>query len=79
MPYNDYDLDKLYQKGWAKQSKNIDSSELLEACKLAYRKHHLNDDSIGWTELSNKLLNALCNAMTSEGFEIWLISITNNL
>jgi hypothetical protein len=28
---------------------------LLDAVKLAYRKHHLNDDSIGWDELSEML------------------------
>jgi hypothetical protein len=45
---------------------------LLEACKLAYRKHHLDDDRVGWVELSDALLDALCNDMGDEGFEMWL-------
>ena len=35
--------------------------DLLTACKLAYRKHHLDDESVGWEELGNALLDALCN------------------
>jgi hypothetical protein len=27
---------------------------LLDAVKLAYRKHHMGDDSIGWEELSDQ-------------------------
>jgi len=46
--------------------------DLLSACKLAYRKHHLNDDSIGWDELSDCLLDALCNEMGDDGFQEWL-------
>ena len=45
---------------------------LLDAVKLAYRKHHLNDDSIGWDELSECLLDALCNEMGDDGFQQWL-------
>ena len=45
---------------------------LLKACQAAYKKHHLNDDSIGWTELSDILMNALCNAMGDEAFCEWL-------
>jgi len=46
--------------------------ELLEAVKLAYRKHHLDDPSIGWDELSEKLLDALCNAMGADGYLEWV-------
>lgn len=49
--------------------------ELLEAVKLAYRKHHLGDPDIGWDELSEKLLDALCNAMGADGFVQWLHSL----
>jgi len=45
---------------------------LLEACQCAYRKHALNDDNIGWEELSDKLLDALCNAMGNHGYDNWL-------
>lgn len=47
---------------------------LLKAVKMAYRKHHLDDDSIGWTELSDILLIALLNAMGNEEFQRWLES-----
>jgi len=46
--------------------------DLLSACKLAYRKHHLDDDSIGWGELGECLLDALCNEMGDDGFQEWL-------
>lgn len=48
------------------------NDELLEAVKLAYRKHHLGDDTIGWNELSDTLLNALCNAMGDEAYLEWV-------
>ena len=34
--------------------------------------HHLNDDSIGWDELSDIMLDALCNEMGDVGFQEWL-------
>jgi hypothetical protein len=48
---------------------------LLEACKLAYRKHHLGDDRVGWDELSDALLCALCNEMGDYCFQMWLKQI----
>ena len=45
---------------------------VVEALKLAYRKHWLNDDSIGWDELGDKLCDALCNAMGDREFSLWL-------
>lgn len=51
--------------------------ELLEAVKLAYRKHHLGDDSIGWDELSEALHNALCNAMGDKAYLAWMDEITD--
>lgn len=52
---------------------------LLEACKRAYRKHHLNDDSIGWNELSNILHDAMCNYMGDDEFIEWLKEIKNEM
>lgn len=46
--------------------------ELLEAVQLAYRKHHLGDESIGWDELSKKLGNTLSNAMGPGGYLAWM-------
>lgn len=45
---------------------------LLEACKLAYRKHVLNDDSVGWGELGDWLLDAICDAIGDDGYQKWL-------
>ena len=49
--------------------------DLLSACQLAYRKHCLNDDSVGWNELEDALLSALCNAMGDLHFNDWLKEI----
>jgi len=44
----------------------------IEVLKLVYRKHVLNDDSIGWDELSNMLCDAICNAIGDDEFVKWL-------
>jgi hypothetical protein len=46
--------------------------ELLEAVKLAYRKHHIGDDRIGWDELSEVLLCAICNTIGDEEYNKWI-------
>jgi hypothetical protein len=53
------------------------NDKLLDAVKLAYRKHHLDDDSVGWDELSSILLDALCEALGDDGFIKWSASITD--
>ena len=45
---------------------------LLEAVQMTYRKHHLEDDRIGWDELGEQLLNALCEIMGDEDYQIWV-------
>lgn len=50
-------------------------SQTLAALKLAYRKHHLSDESIGWDELSNVMLYALCEELGDAGFQQWLESV----
>jgi len=45
---------------------------LLEVVGLAYRKHHLMDDSIAWEELSDQLHDVLCNVMGDELYQKWL-------
>ena len=52
--------------------------DLLTACQMAYKKHHLGDESIGWDELSSALLDALCNEMGDEGYQNWLESQPDN-
>jgi len=49
---------------------------LLSIVKLAYRKHHLNDDSIGWNEFDDNLLEALCNTMGEDGYDKWIKEVT---
>ena len=49
-----------------------ENERLLNTVKLAYRKHHLDDCSVGWEELSNALFNTLCDAMGDIGFDEWL-------
>jgi hypothetical protein len=46
--------------------------DLLEACKMAYKKHVLGDKSIGWDELSDAIFDAICNEIGSDGFTEWL-------
>ena len=43
----------------------------LDALQSAYRKHVQADDSIGWDELGDKLLDALCNLMGNDEFIKW--------
>jgi len=53
--------------------------DLLYACKMAYRKHHLMDDSIGWDELADVLKEALCAFMGDDKFVLWLDKIKGEL
>jgi hypothetical protein len=48
---------------------------LLEACQMAYRKHVLDDDDVGWDELADVLAAALSNEMGKE-FCVWLDSVS---
>jgi hypothetical protein len=48
---------------------------LLDVIKLVYRKHYLNDDSVGWEELSTILHNSICNALGDDAFIKWLQTI----
>lgn len=48
------------------------NARLLYIVKRAYRKHVLNDDSIGWEELGDSMCNILCEVMTDRGFQDWL-------
>lgn len=48
---------------------------LLDAAKMAYSKHHLGIKDIGWHQLSDKLLDVLCEALTDDGFRRWVDSL----
>jgi len=48
---------------------------LIDTLKLAYRKHHMADDSIGSGELSNLMFETLCDALGPGGFSDWIESL----
>ena len=50
-----------------------DTTEILaEAVEAAYRKHQLDDDSIGWSELGDILACALCEHYGDMVFSLWM-------
>jgi len=49
--------------------------KMIDALKMAYRKYCLNDESIGWDELSDCLLAALCNELGDDEYQKWISSI----
>lgn len=53
--------------------------QLLAAVQLAYRKHALMDDRVGWEELEQTLLDTLCNAMGSDGFQDWIAQVEDHV
>ena len=48
------------------------NNALKNTVKLFYRKHCLNDDSIGWDELGDNLYNALAKTLGDKEFCKWL-------
>lgn len=52
---------------------------LIQAVKLAYRKHCLGDDSIGWDELDKFLHNTLCEVMGDEEYQKWLEQVSRSI
>lgn len=62
---------------WKVNSRFIASApQMLDALKFAYRKHHLDDESIGWDELSDVLLDALCEAIGDRAFQAWIDEVS---
>lgn len=49
--------------------------DLILVLQMAYRKHVLDDDTIGWQELEDRLRDGLLDALGPEGFEAWLDQI----
>jgi hypothetical protein len=81
-PINKLDLE-LAQIATAKTGREIalknaiaGRDSLLTACQAAYRKHYMDDDNIGWDELSDMLRDALCNSMGSDGYHKWLDDVS---
>ena len=41
----------------------------IKSLKRTYRKHWLSDDSIGWDELGDELMDVLCNLIGDVEFQ----------
>lgn len=54
-------------------------AEMLEALKLAYRKHSMGDESVGWEELSERLLDTLCNVVGPQEYIKWANEIREKM
>ena len=50
--------------------------KLLNAVQMAYRKHCLDDEGIGWDELETILHNVLCESMGDVEYQKWLEVVT---
>lgn len=69
-----HSVDENWMK-WADEAKRLIDDvygPLLEACKLAYRKHVLQDTEIGWEALGDKLNEALVNTMGDDAYNKWM-------
>ena len=64
---------KVLEKLWPDEKQLFfERNRLLDACKMAYRKHHLNDESIGREELGIHLLNTICDVIGDDEYAKWL-------
>lgn len=62
MAFNDYIENKLTSR----------EKMLLEAVQIAYRKHHMGDESIGWNELADQLQVVLAKVMGNKDYQAWI-------
>lgn len=51
------------------------TEQCVDALKLAYRKLHLQDDTIGSGEVASALLCAICEAIGGEEVDRWLTGL----
>jgi len=49
--------------------------DLLRVVELAYRKHQLDDHTIGSCELGDRLCDAICNEVGASVFSAWVEGI----
>jgi hypothetical protein len=63
-------------KGWKEHSLICTvvtpKDRVLRAIEMAYRKHSLADESIGWDELGDILCDELCNAYGADVYSNWV-------
>uniref|UniRef100_A0A6M3KVA8 Uncharacterized protein n=1 Tax=viral metagenome TaxID=1070528 RepID=A0A6M3KVA8_9ZZZZ len=79
--YSKGDMEWIAELAWKaavimeKEGSTGTITRLVDTITLAYRKHHLGDESIGWDELGECLLNTLCDVLGDDGYQQWLESI----
>jgi hypothetical protein len=49
---------------------------LIITIQMAYRKHVLNDDRVGWDELADRLQTVICESLGDPAFQVWLAEVT---
>jgi len=62
--YNEYEENKRIESGNARRF----ADDLLRVVKRSYRKHACDEDSIGWEELQDEMMDVLCNVMGDDNF-----------
>lgn len=71
---------KIVMSNMGRLKRREESREsMLEALKMAYRKHHMGDESIGWSELGDIMHDALCNEMGDDAYIEWLRSTRDSI
>jgi hypothetical protein len=63
----------MQETDWKETAENV-ARKLRRAealLRLCYRKHHMDDPSIGSNELSDALCNTLCEFMGDSEFQEW--------
>lgn len=69
----------LHPEKMVRQNKlKDDNDQLMRAMKAAYRKHCLDDPSIGWDELDGLLVDTLSNVLGDKAFRQWRRSINHS-
>jgi hypothetical protein len=57
---------------------NEDGNRLLHACLCAYAKHSGDCQNIGWNELDQILVDAICEEIGDDNFHKWIDRLFNN-
>lgn len=70
--FYDYKKELLKRVSVVEKANTLNELILIDAVQKAYRKHCLNDESIGRDELGEVLLKALCNVMGYLGYQAWI-------
>ena len=70
-------IDVIKNPNYHKLNQNTERNDrLLHACMAAYVKHHLGNDEIGWSQLSDILGDAISNEL-GDRFQLWLEQVSS--